>query len=292
MLKILLLLFFTSLLTAQSSGRGRPHGNASDITPVKFIQVVETLEYDIAHYGARAEPIISTELAVPFSGTIVDVFVNEGDFVEKNTPLYSIVRTIQGSSGDYTPLTVRSLTAGVISKITINPNEEVRDGTLTMTLADISNLKAILSISDKDIQTVHVGLTCTIKEIPNAEANVSKISILPDLSNGLFDVEVLFKNNPQIFAGRFVTVEIPINPVKGTFIPSIAIISRYSKKFVWVLDSQNKVQMAEIQIVNMKGDVTLVTGLQADRWIAVNNTRFLTPGSQTEPMYLKSMNEL
>ncbi len=245
--------------------------------------VEETTVFSTALYGARVEPITVTEVPVPFAGTILNIFVQEGSRVSANAPLYSIERTVQGSIQYYEPLIVRALSSGIVSDITIRANEEVRDGRISMNIADISSLKAVLSVSDKDIRTIKLGQECTIQNIDATNATISKINVLPNSETGLFSVEVAFGNNYDVFAGMFVTIEIPINPVEGTFIPSEAIVSRYGKKFVWVITEDNKADMRDIEVINIREDFTLVGGLQGRVQIALTNTRLLTQDMIVEP---------
>ncbi len=263
---ILLMLLCCSVLYAQQN----------ENTAVNTTFVEETIVYNTALYGARVEPITITEVPVPFAGTILNIFVEEGSNVLVNAPLYSIERTVQGSIQYYEPLVVRALSSGIVSDITIRENEEVRDGRISMTIADISSLKAVLSVSDKDIRTITLGQECSIQNVDGTNAIIDKINVLPNSQTGLFSVEVLFGNNYDVFAGMFVTIEIPINPVEGTFIPSEAIVSRYGKKFVWVITEDNKADMRDIEVINIREDFTLVRGLQGRVQIALTNTRLLT----------------
>ncbi len=272
---LIILLFLGNIVIAQ---------NTSNTVSVNTTFVEETTVYSTALYGARVEPITVTEVPVPFAGTILDIYVEEGSSVSVNAPLYSIERTVQGSIQYYEPLIVRALSAGIVSDITIREREEVRDATVSMTVADISSLKAVLSVSDKDIRTITLGQECTIQNIDGTNAIINKINVLPNSQTGLFSVEVMFGNNYDVFAGMFVTIEIPINPVHGTFIPSAAIVSRYGKKFVWEVTQDNKANMREIEVINIREDMTLVGGLQGRVQIATTNTRFLTQDMTVSPI--------
>ncbi len=264
---ILILLCISAFLFSQE---------ANDTVSVNTAFVEETIVYSTALYGARVEPITVTEVPVPFAGTILDIYVEEGSSVSFNAPLYSIERTVQGSIQYYEPLVVRALSSGIVSDITIRENEEVRDGRISMSVADISSLKAVLSVSDKDIRTITLGQECTIQNVDGTKGIIDKINVLPNSQTGLFSVEVAFGNNYDVFAGMFVTIEIPINPVEGTFVPSSAIVSRYGKKFVWVITEDNKADMRDIEVINIREDMTLVGGLQGRVQIALTNTRLLT----------------
>lgn len=249
-------------------------------TAVEIMSVIEQTVYDTTLYGARLEPKTSSSQIVPFAGTIVRVFVKEGQQIKKNSSLYSIVRTSQISTGDYVPMTVYANSSGVVTNITVSPDEEVADKTVAMVIADISLLKATIQVSDKDIPYFSLGQTCIIPKQNKLKGAITHIALIPDTKSGLFNAEISFPNSQQgVFPGKFVTIEIPINPVKGIFIPSNLIFSRYGKKFVWLIQD-NRATMKEIEVIQITGLNTMIKGLNDADTLAVTNTRFLTEGAE------------
>jgi multidrug efflux pump subunit AcrA (membrane-fusion protein) len=246
---------------------------------VEVEQVFRETVYDTVRYGARIEPESVTSQKAPFAGTIISIYVTEGQSVRNGTALYSITRTSLAATGDYVPMVVRAAAAGTVLTIPAEVGDEVSDKAEKLQIADLRYLKAVINISDKDIPLFRVGLECTIPAENNITGTIKKIAIVPNLQSGLFPAEVEFSDTSQLFTGKFVTMEFKVNPLEGIFVPGNSIVSRYGKQFVYII-ADSTAEMAEIELIRMSGSRALVSGIAPGDVIAVSNTRMLMPGMQ------------
>lgn len=140
---------------------------------------------------------------------------------------------------------------------------------------------AVITVSDKDILSLKLNMPCSIPSMDSLSGKITRISVLPDTKSGLYDVDIIFPNSASLFPGKFVNIEILVNPVKGTYIPTSAVVSRYGKKLVFAIRN-GTAEMLDITVLNIKGETTLVSGIPSGEHIAVSNTRMLIPGMQVE----------
>jgi multidrug efflux system membrane fusion protein len=94
-------------------------------------------------------------------------------------------------------------------------------------------------------------------------------------------------NGPRLLSpGMFVRIHLPIsNPRPGLLVVDRALGSDQGLKYLYVLDSQNKVQYRRVETGPLQPDGLRVIekGLNADEWVVVGGLQQLCPGLQVGP---------
>ncbi len=251
---------------------------ADDLAEVRIEQITIRDSFDTIQYGARLEPNFIYEYFAPITGIVDTIFVAEGNFVNAGAQILSIRRRNQSES--FQPVIVTANVSGVITDLTVRRSSEVVERNAIFSIADISRYKMNLLISDKDIPLLRVNDTVYIKDGDRITGRITNISMLPDMRTGLFNVEVSFSRSPSLFSGKFVLVEMRVNPFSGIMINNSRVIRKFGKTFVFVyLDG--KVQMREIAIDRVIGEDAIVSsGLSQGESIVTWFSKRLNDGDQ------------
>jgi multidrug efflux pump subunit AcrA (membrane-fusion protein) len=234
----------------------------SETAPIKVN--VEELKinknYNQAFYGGRLEPKNLIVQYSPSAGFISEIYVNEGDFVEKDAPLLSITKKASGGV-TYNPTIVKSLSQGLVTKLGLTTGQEIFEKNEIATIADISNFKVSLLVSDKDITSIKTGDTCFVQNDQSLAGKITKISLMPETKTGLFKVETSFTNNSKLFVGKFIIIELRINFTNGISIPFNNITNKYGKTYIFIIEN-NTAKMREIKIINTYGNKVVIDGVK------------------------------
>ena len=227
--------------------------------------------FDTSIYGGRLEPANLISLYAPVSGYVSDIFVTEGDEVEKNTAVLSITRKSSGGV-TYNPTLLTAVSRGKVVNISVSKGQEVFEKSEIATLADTSSFKVTLLVSDREINLIKPGSGCFIQNGKRIEGRIAKISLLPENRIGLFKVEASFAKDDDLFIGKFVTIEIRYNFTKGISIPQNLIYNRYGKTFIFIVEN-GKAVMREIKIINVFGPRAVIGGVkEGEKYITYSET--------------------
>ncbi|MFA5569892.1 MAG: efflux RND transporter periplasmic adaptor subunit [Sphaerochaetaceae bacterium] len=228
--------------------------------PVRLIEFTQTIDIsgDVEAYNRQNVVFRST-------GAVTNVFVKEGDYVNKGDLLATIDDTrqsyalaniessieeaeLQGSKRalellerqrkeaesnlDYTRAYANF--DGVVAVVNVDEGDYFEAGTAAIIVIDRSKLKATVEIDEIDIQSVHTGMKAelTFDALPGrtVEAYVSYIPMLGRTTNqgiGVLDVEIVIDDPPSALVPGFTFAgEIRADEVKKMLvIPSAAVTS-------------------------------------------------------------------
>ena len=256
---ILLLIFTVFFLYSQ------------ELPEVKVSTLKITENYDTFYYGGRLEANLTVKQYAPISGLVGNIYFKEGNYIKKD----SIILTIQKKTSGgviYNPYEVRSIYDGLIIKNALVEGEEVFEKAEILNIADISRYKLKLLVSDKDIPFMKVGNTCFVKENKSITGNVAKVGLIPDAKTGLFEVEVNFIRQSELFIGKYLTVEIRANFEKSITINFNEVVNKYGKTFLFILED-DIVNLKEIKLGKIWGDkVSVENGVKVgEKYVAYSS---------------------
>ncbi|HOV14380.1 MAG TPA: HlyD family efflux transporter periplasmic adaptor subunit, partial [Spirochaetota bacterium] len=202
------------------------------------------------------------------------IYYKEGDFIKKDDLILTIQKKTSGGV-IYNPYEVRSIYEGLIVKNGLVEGEEVFEKSEIINIADISKYKLKLYVSDKDIPYMKVGNSCFVKENKSISGTVTKVGIIPDSKTGLFEVELNFFRNKELFIGKYITVEIRANFNKSITINFNEVVNKYGKTFLYIVED-DIVNLREIKLGKNWGDrVTIESGVKPGEKYVTYSSRTL-----------------
>lgn len=154
-----------------------------------------------------------------------------------------------------------------ISGVITQRNPEVGDvvslHTHLLSIADVSQLKVTLSLSELTISQLKEGMTVTIRidALGDTKFNGKILRIHPtiDTSSRQGTIEVIFDEIPQgALPGQLCRVEINTVTAPRLVIPIIAIQNDSIGEYVYRVNKENKTKLIRIQ-----------TGIQVNEWVEV-----------------------
>ena len=235
--------------------------------------------YETLIYGARLEPAALIPVYSPGNGIVNKLTAQEGMMVTKDSLLAEVKR--KNLSSDFLPWQVKSPIDGIVAYVDTVQNSEVFDKTKLLTIGDVSSYKVNLLLSDKDIQKIKLNDKIYVKGT-NVFGNVKSISLVPEGSSGLFKVEVRYQKYPNFFIGKFLELEIRINPFTGVVVPIEWVVSKYGKNYLYIYND-GVVDMREVKTGGRYGkDYAIVSGVKVGEQVIIGYDRLLYSGLKAQ----------
>ncbi|MCK9218755.1 MAG: efflux RND transporter periplasmic adaptor subunit [Bacteroidales bacterium] len=197
----------------------------------------------------------NTQVIAPFNGTIVDIFVHEGEN-------FSLVPSIDAQN--------ISINAGILKLMQLNP------------------IKVNIEVSEKDLTKIKIGQTANVQlDAYPGKMITGKINyIKPVLSSSsrTATVEVELSNPGNLLKpGMYANVKIELPATNGVFIPVSSIFRQpgTSNDFIYtVVDGKaRKLQIRQLQTQN---EMVLVEGLSSGTQVVTIGKAKLSEGSVVE----------
>lgn len=294
---VVVLVIAAAIVTALAKFLNGGEGEAEIITqPVGYGSITSTVEG-----SGTAKAKESKAINITTAGTVIDVFVNEGDQVQAGTKLFTIdspnARTAVDrarqdveakqkevdqliEAGDN--LTVRAEFAGKLVKVQDFPEvgEEIGSGVTLATLVDDRTMKLEQYYSyayENDIypgQSVTVSIPAVMEQLPGRIVEVNKVSRISPEGSKLFHV-VIELSNPGVL-GEKMSASAVVEANGQTIYPyeqgtleysrSIGVTTKVSGKIEWahILDYMDVSAGQELmRITGDKNDVALYNAQEA-----------------------------
>lgn len=222
---------------------------------------VSQMEYD--HLKARLDASAAkvdmmqkhTQVIAPFSGTITDIMVNEGEN-------YSLIPTV-----DQQKMVINN---GILKLMQLNP------------------IKVSIEVNEKDLSKIKIGQTANVSAdaFPERSFTARVIYINPVLSSisrtAAVEMEI---HNPghDLKPGMYANVSLIMPSVKGIFIPLSAICrsTGTSNDYIFTLEG-GKAHKLFVKQIKTEGDKVFVDGLAAGTVIIHVGKSKLVEGTQVE----------
>jgi len=245
---------------------------------VQAVQVQEL--YRSVFYGCRLQPAERYVHRSPISGTLESIPVRTGQRVSQGTLLFTVRRDLAGRS--YNSVEVRAVHAGIVSENKLTPGEPVQENEALIEVLDDSAFTAGILVSDKDIGTIRQGDSCVIYEnkIPTrATGKVTMLAPEPEYETGLFPVELRVLKAPGLFIGKFIRIELKMEPYTGIAVPSVHIVRKYSEDHLYIV-KDGTAELRPVTLGQAYNDlVTVTAGVAEGELYVTSNTRRLSSGT-------------
>ena len=197
---------------------------------------------------------------------------------------------------------VKSPAAGVVGTLPFKKGALVNTASVLTTVSNNSSMEVYFSLTEKDAlamaQTAggqkaamgampNVQLQLADGTIYNHEGKVTKMSGVIDPATGSIQVIAVFPNPERILkSGGSGAIIIPKSNSAAIVIPQGCVSEIQNKKFVYILDKDNKVKYTEIQVdPQTDGNNYIVTdGLKVGDKYVTNGITKLTDGMEIVPI--------
>jgi multidrug efflux pump subunit AcrA (membrane-fusion protein) len=210
--------------------------------------------------GGRLEPQSRIIHKVSTAGFIESIQVQEGQLVEVGEELLSIKRK-DDVMDLYNLVPVTARIDGRISEVLVQIEAEVAVGESAVVVLGTEGYVLKANVSDKDAFRIDVGQDVSGKTTDGTTIRgmLRSRSQEPDYSTGLFELAFQFPNSQMVDVGEFVLIEMPIDRVRGVFVPRDVVVRRYGKFFVWIVNESRTVVAREVSMGPVFGDLVLIS---------------------------------
>lgn len=272
-----IIMIITSLLltavsvSAQHGGRAGPppgpgagsgQAEGADRSPIAIAQVSQ--QSHTITVGGRLEPQSRIVHKTSSSGYIQSVRVREGQLVQAGEELLSIKRK-DDVMDLYKPVPVTARITGRVSEVLVQVEAEVNAGEPAVVVLGTEGFVLEANVSDKDAFRIDIG-----QKVSGLTAGGTTISGVllsrsqePDYSTGLFELTFQFPDSQRVGVGEFVLIDLPVDRVRGLFVPRDVVVRRYGKFFLWIVNESQALEAREVTLGPVFGDLVLIKdGLQ------------------------------
>ena len=191
---------------------------------------------------------------------------------------------------------VKSPAAGVVGTLPYKKGTLVNTATVLTTVSNNSSMEVYFSLTEKDALNMtqaslgefpSVQLQLADGTIYNHEGKVTKMSGVIDAATGSVQVIALFPNPERMLkSGGSGSIIIPKSNSSAIIIPQSCVSEVQNKKFVYILDKDNKVKYTEIKVdpQNDGNNYIVTDGLKVGDKYVTNGITKLTDGMEIVPI--------
>jgi multidrug efflux pump subunit AcrA (membrane-fusion protein) len=259
-------LLSTVILSAQQGPGGRPGGGsgvnpaqagAAGGSPIAVAQVSEQ-SHSIT-VGGRLEPQSRIVHKISTGGYVQTISVREGQLVEAGQELLSVKRK-DDVLELYKPVPLIARISGRVSEVLVQPEAEVGAGDSAVVILGTEGYVLEAYASDKDAFWIDVDQQVTGRTAGGTGITgfLRSRSPEPDYSTGLFELTFQFANSQRVGIGEFVLIDLPIDRVRGLFVPRDVVVRRYGNFYLWMVNESQVLEAREVTLGPVFGDLVLI----------------------------------
>jgi len=197
---------------------------------------------------------------------------------------------------------VKSPASGVVGSLPFKVGTLVSAANTLTTVSNISSMEVYFSMTEKDVLSMGKnagGLNGAIQEMPavllkladgtqyGIEGKVTKMSGVIDAGTGSVQMIAVFPNPDKVLkSGGSGAIIIPKSNTDAIIIPQGCVSEVQDKKFVYILDKDNKVKYTEIKVdpQNDGNNYIVTEGLKAGDKFITNGITKLSDGMEIVPI--------
>jgi multidrug efflux pump subunit AcrA (membrane-fusion protein) len=258
------LMSVVNVWTQQGPG-GRPGGGgaasggtATSGSPIAVAQVSE--QYHSIMVGGRLEPESRIVHKISTGGFVQSISVREGQLVEAGQELLSVKRK-DDVMELYKPVPLTARISGRVSEVLVQPEAEVGTGDPAVVILGTQSYVLKANVSDKDAFRIDVGQQVTGRTTEGTAIRgvLRTRSQEPDYSTGLFELTFQFPDSQRVAIGEFVLIDLPIDRVRGLFVPRDAAVRRYGRFYLWIVNESQVLEARAVTLGPVFGDLVLIS---------------------------------
>lgn len=222
------------------------------------------------------------------TGKIVKKLVEEGQWIEKGTPLVEIDRDIVGY--EFERAKVESPISGTVGKIFLDEGASVAPQVPIALVFKIGSVKVMADVAEKDISKIRRGAIAKVSvdaySAQTFKGTVTKISPMVDLMSRTASVEITVANpGHKLKPGMFANVELVVGSRKDVaHLPQTAVLEEFGeeKKYAFVIEN-NKAVRREVKTGLISGDlIEIKTGIEPGELVVVKGQHYLKENEEVE----------
>ncbi len=238
-------------------GAGGTRPGADDGPPVAVAQVSEQ-SHSIT-VGGRLEPQSRIVHKISTGGFVQTIAVREGQQVEAGEELLTVKRK-DDVMELYKPVPLRARISGRVSEVMVQSEAEVNAGDSAVVILGTEGYLLQANVSDKDAFRIDVGQPVTGQTAGGQliRGTLLSRSAEPDYATGLFELTFRFPNSQRVAIGEFVLIDLPIDRVRGLFVPREVVVRRYGKFFLWIVNESRVLEAREVTLGQVFEDLVLI----------------------------------
>lgn len=219
--------------------------------------------------AGRLEPARRITHTVGVAGLVQTVHVAAGARVAEGQALATVVRDAPGES--YRPVVVTARLAGVVSDLPVSVGQELKSGATIATVIDNGEYSMSVALSDRDAfrvgemtrqQAGRGTVSAHSADGTVVRGYLTGISAEPDYATGLFRALLRFPAQTGARVGVVLFVDLPVESVRGVFVPQTLVVRRFGRSMLWTVDAADTLRLVQIVAGKPFGDDIVVTGLQ------------------------------
>jgi len=225
------------------------------------------------------------------TGRVEEIYVKEGDYVNKGDKLLAFVPGISEKSDIYEDMIVRAPISGVIGLQQIKEGEQVTSSVGNInpvfTLYDVRRVKIYADVSEKDYSLIKKGTSALIKidAFPDQtfQGQVTRIRPVIDPLSRTTQVEIVLPNsNQRIKPGMFAKVDLILIKKSKVLIIPFDVILGETDKYVFVSQSGKAAKKPIVLGLQQDDNIEVKSGLGAQDRVIVLGERVVKEGSSIE----------
>lgn len=178
--------------------------------------------------------------------------------------------------------------SGFVAEKHVDRGAMLSPSTAIVTVLDLSSMKTVVNVTEKDIPKIRNGLGAQIEvdAYPGRSfrGRVNRISPMLDPATRTVPIEILVPNDAGILkSGMFARVELSLNrQIEALVIPRDALVTRGTRQGVFVA-RQGKVEFVELEAGLMQQDkVQVLSGLAEGDLVVARGAQSLSPGDSVK----------
>lgn len=180
---------------------------------------------------------------------------------------------------------------GYVTKVLVNRGKYVQANDVLFELVDPTHTHCELSVFEKNIPQLHLGDKVTFRLANETQDREAEVHLIGKEIRDDRTVQVhchMTKEDPDLLPGSYITAAIHVQQVKGTALPSEAVVQQNGRDYVYLLEGQNSIKNAEGKAENEYHfrQVPVRTGMSSDGFTQVflpenmsANARFVIKGA-------------
>ncbi len=299
--------------SAEKSAQENKQENFNPNLPTVTLEKVKSMKlHSVLRYATYIKPRASYPVLQVADAVIRSIPVTVGTFVKEGDILYSFQQVLPGTS--FGIGWVRAKNTGYISLIEGVEGHTVKKDEIVLVISDFNSTQMNFYLSNQDVGRVKDGQEVYFAEyidqldeidqklklnlpqetrelflkqrekvqqlLEDTKGKIIRMPIAPEKDLGVFNVQVDFPIHETLKIGRFVVIEMHVDPYEGLAVNQRNVQRRYGKYQVTVV-RDNIVDYQEVEIGRSYGDMVVIkSGLQEGDEIVVATNRYVRPGSK------------
>lgn len=186
-------------------------------------------------------------------------------------------------------LNILAPAAGLVLERRVEPGQVVGPGSgVLFSIAREGQIELLAEVSESELAKLSVGTPASVTPVGTSESfegQVWQVSPVIDQNSRLGQVRISLPASPALRPGGFATAQINSGAVVSPRLPESAIMSDDEGSYVYVVNSEDKVERKDVEIgIINDGGIEVASGLDGSERVVLRAGGFLTVGETVHPV--------